>query len=253
MQAPDYPILPPLPSPTITPTAARAYFEGDYRAWEEICRLNGILQPHQTIPHPSTMHSSLPPSGPSNPPLRPSNPPPRQGPPPTRAPNPLNPRQNRPSAPSTISRPVTGARVQRTFQGQVHRKMEDVQCFNCKELGHPLKYCTVVGNHGFIYGCPRCNAGQFYDSGTNRKKRTNDEPLLFRLFHRAGNIQKQKWQLGYKCPSSYSTLKAGIASQILIATGGFSRCNVIVLVFVREGAVRCACRVQEYICIECSL
>ena len=135
----------------------------------------------------------------------------------------------------------------------MRRRIEDVQCFNCKELGHPLKYCTVVGDHGFICGCPHCNAGQFYDSGANRKKRMNDEPLLVRLFHRAGNIQKQKWQLGYKCPSSYSTLKAGIASQILTTTGGFSRCNAMVLVLVREGAVRCACRVQEYICIECSL
>jgi hypothetical protein len=53
--------------------------------------------------------------------------------------------------------------------------MEDVQCSNCKELGHPLKYCTVVGNHGFIYGCPRCNAGHFYDSCTNSKKRANDK------------------------------------------------------------------------------
>jgi hypothetical protein len=110
MQTPDHPILPPLPFSTITPNAAQAYFEGGYRAWEEICRLNGILQPHQTIPHPSTMHPSLPSS-------RPSNPPPRQGQPPTRAPNPLNHRQNPgfrqtpPSAPSTIPPPVIGARV----------------------------------------------------------------------------------------------------------------------------------------------
>lgn len=52
--------------------------------------------------------------------------------------------------------------------------MEDVQCYNCKELGHPLKYCTVVGDHGFIYGCPRCNAGHFYDSCSNGKRKVND-------------------------------------------------------------------------------
>jgi hypothetical protein len=133
---------------------------------EEIHRLNGTFRPHQTIPPPSTMHpSSLPPS-------RSSNHPSRQGPPPARAPNP---RQNRQSGPSIISPPVMGARVKRTFQRQVHRRMEDVQCYNCKELGHPLKYCTVFGDHRFLYGCPQCNAGHLYDSYTNGKKRTNDD------------------------------------------------------------------------------
>jgi hypothetical protein len=43
---------------------------------------------------------------------------------------------------------------------------------------------------------------------------------LFRLFLRLGNIQKEvKWELGSKCPSSYSTLKASIKLQILITTG----------------------------------
>ena len=34
-----------------------------------------------------------------------------------------------------------------------------------------------------------------------------------------GTYKKAKWQLGSKCPSSYSTLKASIASQILTTTG----------------------------------
>jgi len=34
-----------------------------------------------------------------------------------------------------------------------------------------------------------------------------------------GTIMKAKWQLSSKCPSSYSTLKTSIASQILTTTG----------------------------------
>ena len=44
------------------------------------------------------------------------------------------------------SSPIIDGRIKKTFQGQVHLKIEDVQCFNCKELGHSLKYCTVVGS-----------------------------------------------------------------------------------------------------------
>lgn len=129
LQTPDHPTLPPLPPSTITPSAAQYYFAGGYRAMEEICRLNGTLQPHQTIPPPSTIPSpsTIYPS--SLPPSRSSNYPSRQGPPPTRAPNPLNPRQNpgfrqiRQSGPSIISPPVIGARVKRTFQG--HRCSEE--------------------------------------------------------------------------------------------------------------------------------
>jgi hypothetical protein len=36
-----------------------------------------------------------------------------------------------------------------------------------------------------------------------------------------GTFKKAKWQLGSKCPSTYSTLKASIASQILTTTGAF--------------------------------
>jgi hypothetical protein len=79
------------------------------------------------------MHpSSPPPSGLSNPP-------PRRGPP-----NPLNPSQNRLSAPSTISHPVIDARVRRTFQGQVYRRIKDVQCFSCKELGYPSSTALLL-------------------------------------------------------------------------------------------------------------
>jgi hypothetical protein len=35
-----------------------------------------------------------------------------------------------------------------------------------------------------------------------------------------GTFKKAKWQSGSKCSSSYSTLKASIASPILIITGG---------------------------------
>jgi hypothetical protein len=35
-----------------------------------------------------------------------------------------------------------------------------------------------------------------------------------------GTFKKAKWQLGFKCPSSCSTLKASVASKILTTTGG---------------------------------
>jgi len=37
-----------------------------------------------------------------------------------------------------------------------------------------------------------------------------------------GIFKGAKWQLGSKCPSSYSTLKASIALRILTPTGGYS-------------------------------
>jgi hypothetical protein len=42
-----------------------------------------------------------------------------------------------------------------------------------------------------------------------------------------GTFKKAKWQLGSKCPSSYSTLKASIASQILTTTGPISDSGVL--------------------------
>jgi len=45
-------------------------------------------------------------------------------------------------------------------------------------------------------------------------------PLPFKLFLRPRNIQKAEWQLGSKCPSSYSTLKTSTTSRIMTPIGG---------------------------------